>query len=275
MSKSLTIKESWTSEQLDLIKNLCAKGTTDDQFKVFLYTCKRTGLDPLTRQIYCVVRMASKKLDDGSWIKEPTMSIQTGIDGYRTVAVRTKQLAGIDDAVFDTDSQPHPNKATVTVWRLIGDTRQAFTASARWEEYAQYFEDYKTKEKKLGNMWAKMPYLMLGKCAESLALRKAFPNDLSGIYTEEEMQQSENTVRPETLKNVVSEQTVEPEPKGAQITALLNKLGLVGQNRTEKVNECLGWAVGTIKQPTDPEMDTIIDKLQTAVLEKEFKNPVK
>lgn len=80
----------------------------------------------------------------------------------------------------------HPNKATVTVYRMVSGTRVPFTASARWKEYAQTDKD--------GNpvaMWKKMPYLMLAKVAEALALRKAFPNDLSGLYTNEEMAQAD------------------------------------------------------------------------------------
>jgi len=167
--KAIIKKPNITQPQIELIKKTVAVGATNDELMLFLYTANKVGLDPLTRQIHFVKR-------GGKGV------IQTGIDGYRAIAERTGQLAGIDDAVFDDESLPNPHKASVTVYRLVGGQRVAFTASARWSEYCP----------PAGNdfMWKKMPYLMLAKCAESLALRKAFPNDLSGIYTSEEMSQA-------------------------------------------------------------------------------------
>lgn len=170
MAKKNITKSPYSEEQIRLIKHTVARNATDDELKLFLYTAVRTGLDPLTRQIHFVKRGGQA-------------TIQTGIDGYRAIAESKGDLAGIDDAVYDTETQMHPNKATVTVYRLVDGHRVSFTASARWTEYApQGAQSF---------MWNKMPYLMLAKCAEALALRKAFPNDLSGIYTDEEMAQAE------------------------------------------------------------------------------------
>lgn len=130
---------------------------------------KKSGLDPFTRQIHFVKRGG-------------VGTIQTGIDGYRAIAERSGTLAGIDDAVYDDEISDHPQKASVTVYKLQGGVKTSFTASARWSEYNQATSP----------IWKKMPYLMLGKCAEALALRKAFPNDLSGLYTNEEMAQADN-----------------------------------------------------------------------------------
>jgi hypothetical protein len=73
--------------------------------------------------------------------------------------------------------------------------REALYAVALFEEYAQrYLYDDKYGKFKAGDltfMWNKMPSLMIAKVAECLALRKAFPNDLSGIYSSEEMAQAE------------------------------------------------------------------------------------
>jgi len=115
------------------------------------------------------------------------MTIQTSIDGFRAVAERSKQLAGIDDAIYDSGKEHkvepvNPTTATVTVYRVVSGLRVPFTATARWKEY-------KPADKQ-DFMWRKMPYLMLAKCAEALALRKAFPLDLSGIRTDEEMMQA-------------------------------------------------------------------------------------
>lgn len=160
---------SYDESQLSLIKNTISKDLTDQEFSLLVEVAKRTGLDLFTRQLYGIKRGGQ-------------MTIQTGIDGYRLMAARTGNLAGIDDAIFDTESEKHPGKASVTVWRFVHRQRVPFSATARWSEYSQ--------EK--SPMWGKMPYLMLGKCAEALALRKAFPAELSGIYTHEEMDQAES-----------------------------------------------------------------------------------
>lgn len=200
-----------SNEQIELVKTTVAKGATDDELKLFLYTSARTGLDPLTRQIYFVKRAGQ-------------MTIQTGIDGYRAIAERSGTLAGIDDAVYDSEDKPHPNKATVTVYRLINGERVSYTASARWSEYAVQG----------GFMWNKMPYLMLAKCAESLALRKAFPNDLSGLYTSEEMQQAEmitaeikdlpKPIQPTKAKAYGAQKVEKPDPLKAKIKELIDEL---------------------------------------------------
>ena len=175
---------------LDLIKTQVlgvdkkGDGRPDEDLMLFLYTCKRTGLDPLVNQIYAVYCWNSR-------VGRETMTIQTGIDGMRLVAQRTGEYAGQDDAIYlpEDESTQYPVKASVTVYKMIGGARVPFTATARWNEYAQF-----DNKGQLMGMWPKMPYLMLAKCAEALALRKAFPNELSGIYAREEMGQADNSI---------------------------------------------------------------------------------
>ena len=182
------------SSKLDLIKRTVAKGATQDEFELFLHACKRTGLDPLMKQIHAIKRWSAAE-------GRETMAIQTGIDGYRLVADRTGKYAGSDDAVFE-EKDGKPVKATVTVWKMVEGQRMAFTASARFDEYAQ-----KKKDGTLTSFWLKMSYGQLAKCAESLALRKAFPAELSGVYTHEEMMQADT----EPVKSAVQIPEVRPQ----------------------------------------------------------------
>lgn len=181
MSNQLTVaktqalvESSFTPEQLDLLKRTICKGATDDEFKLFLYIAKRAGLDPFTKQVHAVKRWNNK-------LGKEEMAVQVGIDGFRLIANRTGTYAGSDDPVFDDEKQP--KRATVTVYKMLGGQRCPFTATARWDEYFP--------GEKQGFMWKKMPCVMLGKVAESLALRKAFPAELSGFYTDEEMEQAD------------------------------------------------------------------------------------
>jgi phage recombination protein Bet len=174
---------TFNERQVTLIRTQIAPGCSEDELALFLEVCRATGLNPLMRQIYAIKRKSGD---------ESRMTIQTGIDGYRLLAARTGLLAGIDDAIYDTEEGKHPGRASVTVYRLVAGQRVAFAATARWSEYAAVGKEHQQPIA----MWAKMPWLMLGKCAEALALRRAFPAELSGVYTGEEMAQADNPPLP-------------------------------------------------------------------------------
>ena len=169
--------------QVDLLKRTVAKGVSDDELALFVHVANRAGLDPFAKQVHAVRRFDRKA-------NREVMTIQTGIDGFRLIAARTGLHAGTDDAVFE-ERDGRPVKATVTVWKIVGGARVAFTATARWEEYVQVYRDRETGREQPSGLWGKMPFTMLAKCAEALALRKAFPADLSGVYSHEEMVQAD------------------------------------------------------------------------------------
>lgn len=192
--------QPFTQGQIDLIKRTIAKDASNDELTLFLYQCERTGLDPFSRQIHFVSRWSERD-------NRKVGVIQIGIDGFRAVADRTGAYAGNDDPVFAYgEDKRYPDSATVTVWKIVGGQRCPFTATARWDEYYP--------GKKNGFMWDKLPHLMLSKCAEALACRKAFPLQLSGLYAPEEMEQVGQIVEatPNTQPVAVAEDESEPRP---------------------------------------------------------------
>jgi phage recombination protein Bet len=173
MSTAIT---TWTPDQVQLISSTIAPGCTNDELRLFAYACQRTGLDPFSKQIYAIKRGGK-------------MTIQAGIDGLRAIAERTGQLDGSQTEWCGEEGDwrdvwlaaKPPAAAKTTIWRK--GSQHPFVGVAR-------FADYNGGQ----GLWSKMPAAMIAKCSEALALRKAFPADMSGVYTTDEMDQATEPV---------------------------------------------------------------------------------
>jgi phage recombination protein Bet len=202
MSQVVKINEHvpsrFNEEQIALIKRQVCVGGTDDELKMFLHQAQRSGLDPLARQIYAIKRGGK-------------MTIQVSIDGFRLIAERSGKYAGqlgphwcsADGEWTDAWLAKEP-PAAARVGVLRSDFKEPCWAVSRWSSYAQ----------PSNSMWQKMPDLMLAKTAEALALRKAFPQDLSGLYTFDEMAQAQ----PEQMVTVEAPAPVETIEHGGPAT---------------------------------------------------------
>ncbi len=178
----------YSPDKIQLLKNTVCKGSSDNEFQLFLHICKRTGLDPFAKQIYAIKR--KERQQDGSY--RENMTIQTGIDGYRLVAERTGKYAPGREPVFNYDVNGKLISSTAYIKKQTQDgTWHEVAATAFYSEYVQTYKDKHTNADIPTKFWLKMAHTMTAKCAEALALRKAFPDLFSGVYTNEEMMQAE------------------------------------------------------------------------------------
>jgi phage recombination protein Bet len=176
---------AYSPAEIALIRDKCLPAehrATDSDLQLLLYFARRTGLDPLLRQIY--TRSAFDKRTN-----ERKLTVQCTIDGFRLAAQRTGQyegqtrpeFCGADGKWTDTWlSQKPPVLARVGIWRK--GFREPAWGVCRWDAYVQM-----TNNGQITHMWARMGDHLLAKVAEALAFRKAFPDILAGVYTDDEM----------------------------------------------------------------------------------------
>lgn len=171
----------FSNEKRKLLKDTVCRGASDSEFELFLHVCIKTGLDPFMKQIYSIPRGGQR-------------TIQTSIDGFRLIAERTNRYAPGKEPSYVYNGEAQLISATATVKKM--------TADGTWHDVSAtaFNSEYNGKN----TFWTKMPHLMLAKCAECLALRRAFPAEMSGVYTDEEMQQA---AKPDDIK------VIEVDPK--------------------------------------------------------------
>lgn len=180
---------TFSAEDIELLKSTVFPDSTDGELKLFVNICKSTGLNPFARQIYPMVQQS-----EWNGVTKRRMTTITSIDGFRLIAERSGTYQGQTKTLWCgkdkkwTDvwlEQGPPSAAMVGVWKA--GCKEPIFAVAVFMSYAQY-----NKSGKLNKTWAQMPEVMIAKCAEALALRKAFPQELSGLYTQDEMDQAES-----------------------------------------------------------------------------------
>jgi len=200
----------FSDEDILIIQNtLMPEGTSVDEFNMFLKQCERTKLDPLSRQIY-----ATRQGEQGKMI------VGTTIDGFRLIAERTGKYGGQlgpywcgEDGVW-TDIWLKDNPPTAAKIGVIRtDWKEPLWATAKYKGYVQSYKDRKSGNWKLGPQWEKNPENQLAICAERLALRKAFPNDLGGLYGKEEL--GTESVEVETSPSGSLQESIEKQEKAS------------------------------------------------------------
>lgn len=247
----------FSDEQKEIIKGTVAQGLSDFEFKFFLEVAKRSGLDPFQRQIHAVKRQGK-------------LCIQTGIDGFRVIAARTREYAGQEEKDFEYEgNSKFPTKARCTVYRLVQGHRVSFTATCRWAEF--YPGD------KQGFMWRDKPEVMLGKCVEAQALRMAFPAETKGLYEEAELQRpvKEGPTRadllnkpkdiPEVVEADTSDLSESEETSEGNPSEVLIKGKRVADHTTEELQALLDWADKNKYQAKKlkPQIDAIYAHLES------------
>lgn len=181
---SESMVSGFTKDHVALLKNTIGKqaNMSDDELKLFLHVCQRSGLDPFAKQIYPI-----RRKQGDSYV----VTHQVSIDGYRAIAERSGAYAPGKEPTFTYDKDAKLVSATSYINKKVGDRWFEVAATAHYDEYIPRMWDSKEAKWKVVNaLWEKMPHVMLAKCAESAVLRKAFPNELGGTYTPEEMEQS-------------------------------------------------------------------------------------
>lgn len=164
-------------EDRNLLLATVAKGATESEFLMFLEFCKSTGLNPYKKEIWFI------KTDKGG------VQMMTGINGFLAIANRNPNYDGMEVSIDEQDG------------KLISATAKVYRKDRKYPSCATvYFNEY-FKPTKFGNgMWEKMPKMMLQKVAKSVALREAFPQELGGMYTQEEMPDEYSLENQKTIK---------------------------------------------------------------------------
>ncbi len=218
----------FNAEQKQMILQSFLNGASAQEAAVLMELARVRRLNPITKQIHFV-----KRSQGFGEKKTEVWAAQVGIDGFRAIAERTGLYDGQDEPEFEYDEKKQLKLCRVKVYRR--DWSRPSVGVAHFSEYVQTTRDYKTQEVRPNKMWSEKPHIMLAKCAEALAFRKAFPEDTSGLYAPEEMPEpSERDVSPPAQVVETGTRTAKLKQQLAARTATIID---VAPNETEKQAE--------------------------------------
>lgn len=254
----------WTT-----LQNSVFPGAKDESILLAVDYCKARKLDILKKPCHIVpMSVTDAKTGNKNWRDV----IMPGIYEQRITAFRTGQMAGQDEPVFGNTVTfrgiEAPEWCRVTVYRFINNERCAFS-------HTEYFSEAcaTTKDGKPNSMWSKRPRGQLAKCAEAGALRKAFPDELGGVITADEVNEEpinqHSAATPDSGTTVIDTQSVElitPE----QIKEIENLVEVTGSNLAGLL--AAAGNVPSIEKITKSNAEHAINRLLSKLNEQQAKD---
>lgn len=192
---------TFTAEQRQILRDSFSNGASDAEFAALLEVSMQRGLNPFKREVFFVQRWSNEQ-------HKMVWATQVSIDGLRLIAQRSGLYDGQDEPEFTENADGSLKSCRVRVFRK--DWTRPAVGIAFWNEYVQTTKDKQSGQTRPNSMWSKMGRTMLAKCAEALAIRKAFPESAGGIYSDAEMMQAENE-RPTQIAKVRLEDQGTPQ----------------------------------------------------------------
>lgn len=253
--ESVSLVDRVTPEQMALIKNTCAKDATPEELRLFVTVSAQTRLNPLLKQIHFVKRWDSRAVASDGKRGAMVGAFQVGIDGFRIIAERTGKYAGkVSEEWCGPDgkwvdvwlSNEHPFAARVTGRRK--DWPEPVRFIARWSAYVQM-----TKDGEITSMWRQRDAEQLAKCAEAGMLRIVAPNDLSGLYTPEEIGGEEESSFDRPLNILPSGPSPKAEEAKAAAAAAESALSVPAGAGEKPSEESVATAPEKPAEPAEPD----------------------
>lgn len=167
----------FTEQEMTTLRanKIIPESATPQQVQYFFEVCKRKKLDPFLKQIHMIER---NERDGDKWKKSYT--IQSSLDGMRVIAQRNCKITSYRRSVRKDGDEVYGCCEIDTA------DRGKYYDEVPYSEYVQ-----KTKEGKITKFWSQFPTTMIKKVAEESVLRMLAPEDLSGVYGDDEMQQAD------------------------------------------------------------------------------------
>ena len=187
--RKISTTVTYTPEQVAVIKNTVAKGTSDLELAMFLQVAQTTELNPFNKEIWCYKDRKGNVL------------IFAGRDGFLKKAQQNPRFDGIRSAEIREKDEFHIDIANKKIHHKIkawgeerGKLKGAYAIVFRKDgEPTIELADFKRYDKGF-NTWKSNPEEMIKKVAEAHALKKAF--GISGVQLDDDFEVKDGIAKP-------------------------------------------------------------------------------
>lgn len=187
-------------------------GAKPESVLMIWHYCKARRLDPFKKPCHLV----PMRVKEGSEWKTRDV-VLPGIYEYRITAHRTGEYRGHDKPTYGVMKKIAGVEAP-EFCEFIAHRGPAGSNRSTWASFpvTVWFHESVTRKSDgdhANDRWSDAPRQMLTKCAEAAALREAFPEEMGGVPTAEEMD-GKRVIESSTVTESIPARPLPPRPEG-------------------------------------------------------------